>query len=362
MNVAVPAETTNLDNVILISLDNHVWSGRKKLKPEDLGKAVADLPPEELASLGSKKIFDRQRLAVFNSLHRAAVRACVSVGIRFLGGFAIPEQDAPAVIQELDRIKAEYQMQRTKFIQEYDDVIQEMLQNYPTWNHMLRNSIMTVEQAASRISWDWDALKVVSSGIDLADEKMAEKAQGMAGQLFFEVSKEGQELTKTLLGKEKVRRNILITVRNIRKKLSGLSFLDSRVGPIIQQIDTVLAAMPTDAPIEGNDITTLFGLAWLLSDPDRMKTHGERILNGEMPEQFESKPDVAETEGVSEETQHSEIVKQDEPEEAEIPQALVEVEGHNLSLLDDLQEPVFETQKPAANDPQQPLPEAACWF
>jgi hypothetical protein len=73
-------------------------------------------------------------------------------------------------------------------------------------------------------------------------------------------------------------------VRNIHKKLSGLSFLDSRVGPIIQQIENTLALMPNDRPIEGNEMTTLFGLSFLLSDPERMKQHGEQILNGGSPE------------------------------------------------------------------------------
>ena len=283
-------KTTHLDNVVLVKLDPHIWSGRKKLKPEDLGKAVSDLPPEELASLGSKKIFDPSRLYPFHRLHRAAERACSSVGIKFLGGFAIPEQDAKNIIQQLDQIKAEFLAEKTKFIQEYNQIIQDMIATYPTWNHMLINSILSVEVAAGRINWDWDAMKVVSAGFTAADDKMAEKATGMSGQLFEEVSKEGVRLSETLLGKEKVSRNVLTTVRNIRKKLSGLSFLDNRVGPVVQQIDNTLLLMPNDRPIEGNELVTLIGLSYLLSNPDRMKLHGEKILkvqSGEVKEVIE---------------------------------------------------------------------------
>ena len=79
-----------LQGLVLVHLSFSVWSGKKKLRPEDL--KGANLPPDKLASLGSKRIFDPDALKVFATLKRQAERACEEVGVRFLGGYAIPEE------------------------------------------------------------------------------------------------------------------------------------------------------------------------------------------------------------------------------------------------------------------------------
>lgn len=50
-------ETQILSKLLLVDLNVSIWSGRKKLRAEDLGVDL-NLPPSELASLGSKRITD----------------------------------------------------------------------------------------------------------------------------------------------------------------------------------------------------------------------------------------------------------------------------------------------------------------
>ena len=45
-----------LDNLLALNLNVSLWSARRKMSQEDLGGA--ELPPEDLASLGSKRIAD----------------------------------------------------------------------------------------------------------------------------------------------------------------------------------------------------------------------------------------------------------------------------------------------------------------
>ena len=51
-----------LDRILALNLDISLWSARTKLTEEDFGGA--ELPPEDLASLGSKKICDPARLTL----------------------------------------------------------------------------------------------------------------------------------------------------------------------------------------------------------------------------------------------------------------------------------------------------------
>ena len=46
-----------LDRLVAVNLDVRIWSGRKKLTAEDLSLG-ADVPPEDLVSLGSKRVCD----------------------------------------------------------------------------------------------------------------------------------------------------------------------------------------------------------------------------------------------------------------------------------------------------------------
>ena len=48
-----------LDKVVLVKVEANIYGARKKLKKEDLVLADGSkLPPEDLASLGSKRLLD----------------------------------------------------------------------------------------------------------------------------------------------------------------------------------------------------------------------------------------------------------------------------------------------------------------
>jgi ABC-type phosphonate transport system ATPase subunit len=80
---------TVLDHLVVVHLDIAIWTARKKLAATDLGGA--ELPPEDLASLGSKRICNPEDLRTFGTLKARAVSLLDRNGVRFLNGWAIPE-------------------------------------------------------------------------------------------------------------------------------------------------------------------------------------------------------------------------------------------------------------------------------
>ena len=95
-----------LDNLLALNLDISLWSARKKMTVEDFGGA--ELPPEDLASLGSKRIADPSSLKIFSTLKARAFSFLDRHGVRFMSGWAIPEEKAGAIIQELVVIRDEF--------------------------------------------------------------------------------------------------------------------------------------------------------------------------------------------------------------------------------------------------------------
>ena len=81
-----------LDNLLALNLNVSLWSARRKMSQEDLGGA--ELPPEDLASLGSKRIADPENLKVFGTLKARAFNYLDRHGVRFMSGWAIPEEKA----------------------------------------------------------------------------------------------------------------------------------------------------------------------------------------------------------------------------------------------------------------------------
>ena len=66
MNTPILSDIKVLDNLLALNLNVNLWSARKKMVLEDFGGA--ELPPEDLASLGSKRIADPNSLKVFSTL------------------------------------------------------------------------------------------------------------------------------------------------------------------------------------------------------------------------------------------------------------------------------------------------------
>jgi hypothetical protein len=88
--------------------------------PLDLGGA--ELPPEDLASLGSKRICNPEDLRTFGTLKARAVNLLERNGRRFLSGFTIPETRLDDISAELSVIRKEFNEAREHFLRGYDQV------------------------------------------------------------------------------------------------------------------------------------------------------------------------------------------------------------------------------------------------
>ena len=91
-----------LDNIAILVLSVSLWTGRKQLRQEDLKLADgSELPPQKLASLGSKRVMDPAALAPFATFKRRAERTVLAVGTRFLGGYAVPVEKLDELMTQL---------------------------------------------------------------------------------------------------------------------------------------------------------------------------------------------------------------------------------------------------------------------
>lgn len=275
-----------LNDVIVVSLDVRIWSGRKKLRPEDL-TASGRLPPKDLVSLGSKKILDPKALKPFAEVKRKAETRCQAVGVRFARAFAIPKVAAKPVVEELNGLAQNFKQVREAFLATYDEEICRWKDQHPGYERLIEAELLPKAVVGSRFAFGYEvfAINAVHGDDELAvlmeQGGAGNLTLGLAGALYQEVASESREFVRqSLVGRHEVTQKFMRPVRAIREKLAGLSFLDPGIVPLVASIDEVLAAVPRKGKISGPSLAALRGVVTLLTEPATMREHGKMILEG----------------------------------------------------------------------------------
>jgi hypothetical protein len=263
-----------LDRLVVVHLDVRIWSGRKKLTAEDLALGP-DVPPEDLVSLGSKRVCDPAQLNGFHRLKKQAERVCLAGGTRFLSGFAIPQERAEAVADALDALAARFAAQRATFVAHYASAVEDWIAQHPRWAAAIRRAVDPASLVESRLGFGYQlyAITPAKHAGDL-DAQVA----GLGDTLFGEVAQLARELDGSFVGRDALPRRALSTFRRVRDKLACLTFVDYRVQPVLDTLDGWLDRLPTRGPIRGALFNEGFGLMLLVSDPQRLSDHGAGLL------------------------------------------------------------------------------------
>ena len=269
-----------LDSLLALHLEVNIWTARKKLSPEDF--AGATLPPEDLASLGSKRICDPEDLRIFGTLKARAVSLLDKHGVRFLGGWAIPQDQAHIIVTELEQILSDFNTAKEDFLARYDESVREWISKHAGWEQIIADSTVSADYVRSRIGFIWRLYRIVPP--DPADpvmEGLRQEVESLGETLFGEVAKAASEAWhKCFAGKTEITRKALSPLRTIHQKLSGLSFVEPRVTPIVDLIHTAFEHLPRRGRIEGANLLMLQGLVSMLRDPDSLVEHGQKIMDG----------------------------------------------------------------------------------
>jgi hypothetical protein len=269
--------------IVCVALEIHLWSGRKRLRKENLlakNPELAHLPPESLATLGSIKIADPDDLAPFLKYKREAEKLLKLNGLPLLGTVGIPEGKVDRVYKGLLEIKQKFDEHAQKLYRDFDARItdwRERIDNQ-AWQHLITD-IPTPEYVAGRLAFGFHLCRVSAPSTDEFSEvnkHYGHQITGLKGELFDEAAEEARTLMeKYLMGKdahgavrkrEKITQKTLGPLRRIGAKFKSFSFLDHTVEPLAQIVDHVLGILPQEGPIEGVHLMHVWTLAKTLSN------------------------------------------------------------------------------------------------
>jgi hypothetical protein len=287
MDTPILSDIRVLDNLLAVNLNITLWSARKKLTLEDFGHV--DLPPEDLATLGSKRIAPPESLRIFGTLKARAFNFMDRHGIRFLGGWAIPEDKATAIVQELCAIRDEFAAQKEAFLAEYDALVDAWIAKHADWSNLIANSTVGSDYVRARLGFSWQLYKVAPlmahpDAETMVESGLYEEVEGLAGTLFTEIAKIADETwRKVYAGKTEVTHKALSPLRTMYHKLMGLTFVEPHVAPVTEILQMALSRLPKKGTIVGTDLLMLQGLVCLLRDPDALIEHSQQVIEGYGP-------------------------------------------------------------------------------
>lgn len=269
-----------LDQLFVVNLDVHIWSASRKLLPEDLGNA--ELPPDELASLGSKKICNPEEVNIFKTLKARAESLLKQNGIKFLTGWAIPQDKLDAIDNDLASIRNDFNNAKNDFLKRYEQSVQEWIASHPGWSGIITNSVVSEDYVRSRLEFRWQVFRVVMPDVSEEKGNLSEDVKNLGNTLYDEIAKSATETWKNCYeGKTEVTRKALSPLKSMYEKLMGLTFVEPCVSPIASLISTAFDSIPKRGPITGGTLLMLQGLVSLLRNPKEIVEHGQKMLAGQ---------------------------------------------------------------------------------
>ncbi|TWO71474.1 DUF3150 domain-containing protein [Caenimonas sedimenti] len=270
------------NGLISVTLDVHLWSGRKRLRKEALlqkNPEFKNLPPESLATLGSIKIADPDDLAPFVRLKREAEKVLLGNGLPFIGRIGIPEAKLEKVYAKLTDLQNKFDALRTQLHRDFETRIQEWRDkdDNQDWAHLI-NDIPTPEYVAGRLAFGFHLSRVSApsqkEGSPI-NENYGRQVTGLKGELFADAAREARLLMDRYLTgnkdgvvkpRDQIKQKTLGPLRRIAEKLRSFSFLDPTVEPMAEVVEHCLSLLPKEGPIDGVHLVHIWSLARTLAN------------------------------------------------------------------------------------------------
>ena len=277
-----------LDRILALNLDISLWSARTKLTEEDFGGA--ELPPEDLASLGSKKICDPARpgrvLKTQGPGGQPAEQAWRQVPFRM----GHSRRQGGRYHKGLCAIRDEFFIEKQNFLASYDEGLADWIARHPAWAGIIQNSTVSRDYVDTRMKFTWQLYRVApAAGLDddtaMTESGLHEEVEKLGNTLFEEIARDASDIwRKVFEGKTEVTHKALSPLKTMRDKLIGLSFVEPHVVPVIELIETALAKMPKRGSITGAHLLMLQGMVCILKEQNSLLSQTQAILTASSSE------------------------------------------------------------------------------
>lgn len=272
-----------LSSMSMVWLKAGWFRGGVKLQAQDITLGDGGkLPPDQVARLGTKLVIDPSELAVFGTLVKRAERVLLAQGLRFMGGYAVPNEYIDSVLVELRKVEVDFRDALRDLTNRYNDIVNDWIGKNSEFADAIRRSVLPVDEVEARCHFRFRVYGItVPEGVD-ASATAASEVATMGDTLLDEVAVEVREIIRDSIdGKPpKIKITILRRIEPVRRKLKALAFLDRDVKPVLDDLNAFITGVPDKGPIEGSTYHWMVGVLTMLADPVKVRNHAQALRQG----------------------------------------------------------------------------------
>lgn len=280
-------KVNHLQSLCVIHVDFDIWSGQTRLSASDLKLGQGgEIPPEKVAQLGSKKICDPAKLKGFHRLKTETRRLLLKFGMPFMNGFAVPVSKTDEICSKLDAVSSAFNQLKQDFIRGYNNAVDEWCRENPEYERAIRSGSLPKETVEARIGFEYQVFMIQPLNEDEDNAKrLNRKVERLGDDLISEVVQEANKFyAETLAGRNQCSVTTRQTLRNIRDKVDGLSFLNGSFTPLVRLLDQTLRGYEQHA--RGRNIVAPYfyqvvATVLIMGDRDRIEQYANGSINVE---------------------------------------------------------------------------------
>ena len=273
------------DKMLVIAPAITIWSARRKMQAEDFGDSKDALPPDDIASLGVKKLCPPEKLRPFAMLKSRATSLLARHGIPFLpGAWLVPADKASELNKALEEIKADFDREKESFLNDYTRITSDWVMAHPDFAEMLVKSMASPDYVRSRLSFGWRAFALrMTRNSNIRDE-----LENLGNSVFIDIAKEAAVVKREVFAdRDSVTQKALNPIRALAEKLRGLSFIHPQVLAATSLVQSCLERMPAKGEISGSHLGEVLALLSLLTNPVALEDATSRMVqHNAAPETF----------------------------------------------------------------------------
>lgn len=242
------------------------------------GMVTADLAPSDdkkVFTAGAVRYIDPAELKEFAAARQQANRACRNRGVRFLSGWAVPDESIKELVDELNLVAERVEAAKADLVgnwnekllswQKLQPQVLPYVSRFPTAAHVEK-------QTGAKLS----VYRILPTAgiVSAAEDGIQAEVDGLASRVLREIAQDVQDTWKPGAKASQRIKNLLSRLAN---KCRTLGFVGGNLGELACFIDEAIRRLPTEGAIQGADFAVLSGILSILSSPERMEATSKMI-------------------------------------------------------------------------------------
>lgn len=256
-----------IDKINIVTFEVTAVSGTISRDPGDDTKVF---------TAGSVRYINPDDLKVYAAARQQANRACRSRGVRFLSGWAVPDEAVETLVAELNPIAERVETAKVDLVshwgeklrswQELQPQVMPYVGRFPSAGHADR-------QTGARLSVY--RIQPTAGITSAAKDGIQTEVDGLAGRVLHEIAQDVQDTWKP--GATQASQRIKNLLGRLANKCRTLEFLGGNLGATASFIDEAIRRLPTEGAIQGADFAILSGILSILSSTEKMEATSKMV-------------------------------------------------------------------------------------